>query len=311
MGKKATSDPDITLLDDDLDEDDDRGDEVTNTQPEDRGDVVTPEEPPLDAKAIKKLAAEAKDDDAEEDGDKREPGIPKSRFDEVNEALKAVRAQNEALLAALSKGGTAPAATTTEPEAPKAVDLDALEEAYANALLDGDMAKAKGIRKEIREEEKRQAKEEAITEMSAAEERKLFDAQVKAAYAAYPALRTDSKDTDPEAIAEVVKWRDYLVASKNLPLHIALRDAVETVAAVKGWKESEAPGREPKVPPTNRATEQGRKNAEAANAQPPQLSGGVGERAGRARQLDVEKMSDAEFKALPEEEKRRLRGDEG
>lgn len=319
MGMKPTSDPDIQLVDDDLDEDldiDASDDDKDDGEPEDRGDVVTPadDEPaPLDPKAVKKLAAQAADDD---EGDELagksagKPVIPKERFDEVNEALKESRRVNEALAEALrARGGTPPAAAAPAADAPKPVDLDALEAQYADALMDGDLAKATGIRKQIRDEEKRQAKEEALAEMSAAEERKLFADAVKDAQAAYPQLNHKDPQADKAAINDVVKWRDFLVASEDLPLHIALRDAVQTVASARGWEKAGADKKDPTPTPSNRAEEQRRKNAVAANAQPAQLNGGVGERAGRARQLDVETMSDKEFAALSDEEKKALRGD--
>jgi hypothetical protein len=315
MGKKrATSDPDIQIIDEDQD-DDGMGDDTSTThaseESEDRGDEVTPREKPLDPKAVQKVAAEAddEDDDTDDAPPKPKPQIPKERFDEVNETLKEVRRQNEILLAALQQRGGAPAAEPAPKEEAKAVDLDALEDAYANAMMDGDMAKAKQIRGQIRAEERRLAKEEALEEFSAAEERKLFDAQVKTAYAAYPQLDHKAAGADAEAIAEVIEWRNFLVASKGAPLHIALRDAVDRVASARGWEKPDGAGKAQKDPPSDRAEAQRRKNADAANAQPAQLSGGVGERAGRARQLDVEKMSDKEFAALSEEEKKQLRGD--
>lgn len=315
MGMKKTSDPDIQLIDDDLDNDDEvdvDGGKDDPDEPEDRGDVVTPtdDEPaPLDPKAVKKLAAEAGDEDEPTGKTAGKPMIPKERFDEVNEALKETKRINEALAEALkARGGASPAAPEPAAEI-KPVDLDALEESYANAMMDGDMAKAKQIRADIRAEERRLAKEEALAEMSASEERKLFADAVKQAKAAYPGLNDAGDEADAEAIQEVVEWRDFLVARKGLALHIALREAVEKVAQAKGWERAGAEKKDPTPAPSSRAEDQRRKNAAAALAQPAQLSGGVGERAGRARQLDVEKMSDKEFASLSEEEKKALRGD--
>lgn len=317
MGTKKTSDPDIQLIDDDDLEDNDELDAGGADDPdelEDRGDVVTStdddDEPaPLDPKAVKKLAAEAGDEDEPPGKSAGRPMIPKERFDEVNEALKEAKRMTEALAEALkARGGTPPAAAAPA-EGPAPVDLDALEAKYAEALLDGDMAKATDIRKQIRAEEKRQVREETVAEMSAADERKLFSDAVKTAKAAYPGLDDTSDEADKEAIQEVVDWRDFLVARKGLSLHIALRDAVAKVAQAKGWEPAGTEKKEPKPEPSNRAEDQRRKNAAAALAQPAQLNGGVGERAGRARQLDVEKMSDKEFASLSEEEKKALRGD--
>lgn len=304
-----------TTQDEDLDDTmtitDGEGDDGTpNPDGEDRGDIVAADKP-LDPKAVQRLAAEA---DAEDDGaaegktGKPMPSmIPKARFDEVNDTAKELRRQNELLMQALAGQGKLPASAAPAPAAEaEPVDVDKLEADYVTALLDGNTEEALKLRRTINAELRRQATDDAVEVQTKQTEAQAFAAEVQAIYADYPELDNKGTKADAAAIAEVVEWRDFLVDRKGLPYHTALRQAADRVAAARGW--DKADGDEPK--PTNtRTEEQRRRNAQANLDQPPIMDGGVGNRAGRARQTNVATMTDAEFQALPEAEKKRLRGD--
>ena len=307
--------PGNNTQDDDLHDDelnvleDDDGE--PNPGGEDRGDLVDP----ASTKAPDKPEHEAPagddelDDDAGEKPGKRMPSmIPKARFDEVNDTLKEMRRQNELLLQAVASKTAAPAAeaaATPQQQEAAPIDLDALEKEYVNALLDGDVDKATGLRKAIRSEENRIAVEQALGVQDARNAQSLFTAEVSSIYADYPALNNKGEAPDAKAIADVIEWRDFLVDRRGLPLHTALRQAADRVAAERGWS-----GESPKAETSDRRPEaQRRRNAQANLDQPPALEAGLGERASRSRQMDVSKMTDAEFAALPEADKARLRGD--
>lgn len=295
-------------LDDTLTITDGEGDEgEPNPDGEDRGDVVAPE--PAKAKAP---TAEPDEDDADDDEAAEKPGkrmpsmIPKARFDEVNDTAKELRRQNELLMQALAGQGKLPAAPAPAPAAAEPVDVDKLEADYVTALLDGNTEDALKLRRTINAELRRQAADEAVEVQTKQSEAQAFAAEVRSIYADYPELNNKGDKADAAAIAEVVEWRDFLVDRKGLPYHTALRQAADRVAAARGW--DKADGDEPK--PTNtRTEEQRRRNAQANLDQPPVMDGGVGNRAGRARQTNVAAMTEEEFRALPEAELKRLRGD--
>lgn len=289
------------------------GDEDLTPNPngEDRGDIV-------DLLLVEKVTRKPKDAEPEDEPEAKheepEPKaakpmpttIPKARFDEVNDRYQEMKAQNEQLLAALAAGKPVAVAPAQASE-PESVDLDAMEDKYIAALLDGDTEAAKNVRKQIRAEETRQAVAEALQAQAQQTEQQAFAAEVKSIYTDYPELNGKGEAPNKAAIAEVVEWRDFLVASKGLPLHTALRQAAERVAGAYGLGKAEGEKPEARTDPRLEAAR--RANAKAALDQPPALEGGLGERAGRARQLNVATMTDAEFAALPEAEKKKLRGD--
>jgi hypothetical protein len=87
----------------------------------------------------------------------------------------------------------------------------------------------------------------------------------------------------------------------------ALRKAVDQAAKVFALGQ-EQPAHTAQGSQQNRQQQSLMRNAAAANQQPPQ-NAGLGNRATAPQRMDVAKMSDAEFDAMPEAEKARLRGD--
>lgn len=128
--------------------------------------------------------------------------------------------------------------------------------------------------------------------------------------AEFPQLDHQSAAADRAAIDEVVEYRDFLVASKGIAPHTALRQAAERIAKANGW-ERQGESTDPAAKPDKdgRTASQLKANAVAANRQPPTLNVGVGNRTTSVSARDVEGMSEDEFERLPEAEKRRLRGD--
>ena len=244
--------------------------------PDDEHEQVEPvaEEP---AAAAEQVAAEpaaepAQEEDQEEaPQSKRDPVIPRARFDEVNAKLHAAREEAEQLRAALAARESAPQAK----EAP--IDVDALEDAYFEAILEGDKDKAKTIRAQINAEIYQKA--EAVSAETVA--KRITEREVQSSFAqavshtveAYPFLDSNSPDANAEAIADVVEWRDFYISKGEAPA-IALQRAANKVAPLYS-KQSE-PVAEPVV---DKRKQQALVNgAKAAAAQPPRVDAGVGNR---------------------------------
>lgn len=288
----------------------------SNTDAADRGDDFNPEaieapatDEPVDLEALQAVAAEP--EPAAEEEHKTEARIPKARFDEVNARMKQAEAEKlalEAQLRALQQPQAAPAQAPAQAQAGQ-VDLDAAEEAYLEALRQGDGTRARQIRGAINQHIQQQAEAAAVARVSAVMDKREVETSLVAvanqSISKYPFLNAESPDANEEAIAEVVEWRDYY-ASKGLRADQALQKAVAKIVPMYAPKAKE-PEPEPELKTDTRAKEAIQRNALAANAQPAPLAG-VGERASKAR-YDVSKMTEDEFDALPASEKKRLRGD--
>lgn len=295
----------------------DLGGEVISTtagdapgEDEDRGDTLTADEPAPPAATTK--TPEAEPDDAD---DTRKGGtIPHARFNEVNEARKEAqrlaeleRQRADALeteLRTLRAGK--PAATTEAPAAPE-FDEVAKEREYADALMEGDLDKAGKVRSEINRELRRQAAQDAIEQQRATEDAKQLSAVAKQAEADYPYLSTPEGQ---DVLDMILLSRDQR-ARKGIPMHQALADAVAAIAPKFAPADDAPPSRELQTPAPatdTRTTQAIARGRAAAEAQPPAVQAGIGNRASAAM-VDVENMSDEQFNALSETEKAKLRGD--
>lgn len=293
--------------------------------PEDRGDVVVPAaakggdggagDPPADTGT----AAPGDDDDEGAQGGKPS-GIPKGRFNEVNEQRKEAERRAEAaerelaaLRAAAQKPLAAPAApSTAATAADPAFDEDAKEEAYAEALMSGDTKAASAIRREInahvRAEAAAQARQHAQSEYEHRATANALQAETDLALKTYPYLDTEE---GTEALELIIASRNARMA-KGMPIHEALRAAVAAIAPkFAPASAGDPPG---KVLPGAAAKTDSRpaaalaRGAADSTAQPPAVQAGIGNRAAAAR-IDVEALTDEQFSALSIEEKKRLRGD--
>jgi hypothetical protein len=288
----------------------------SNTEAVDRGDNFTGDEPAAEPAAeeavdLDALKAVAEEEPKVEEEHKTEARIPKARFDEVNARMKQAEAEKQALeaqLRALQQPQAAPAAQA--PAQAGQVDLDAAEEAYLEALRQGDGTRARQIRGAINQHIQQQAEAAAVARVSAVMDKRETETSLVAvaneSIQKYPFLNAESDQANEEAIAEVVEWRDYY-AAKGMRADVALQKAVAKIVPMYAPKPKAAPEPEPEPKVDIRAKEAIQRNALAANAQPAPLAG-VGERASKAR-YDVSKMTDEEFEALPASERKRMRGD--
>lgn len=297
---------------------------------EDRGDTFTPaaEADDVDAGAGADAtgagaASGAADADGADAGEgRRQAGIPKARFDEVNEGrkealrkLEEAQAEIERLKAGAGAGATAapaaakPAAQADAAQNPGGFDVDAKEQEYAEALYAGDGKKAASIRREINAhlvtEATTRAREVAATEFTARETQTLLAAAVQTAVAAYPWLNTKEGE---EALDLIVAARDQRIR-KGMPPHLALQEAVNKIAPKFAPEEVPAQGLEAgKERKDTRTAQALARGAADSMLQPPPVQAGIGNRATAAR-IDVESLTDEQYDALPEAEKKRLRGD--
>ena len=272
--------------------------EATDTGPEDRGDNL--------AEPIEVEAEEV----AEEVHEERKPsGIPKARFDEVNEAKKAAQAELEEAKAEIER---LRAATTPKPQATQATpapsnfDDDAAEQAYIDAMLDGDSEKARAIRREINAHLRAQAVQDFETSQTSKSNANALQAESQASLESYPYLDTPDGEF---ALELIVAARNKAIAAGVAP-HIALRDAVAKIAP-KFNPDGEAPSRDlpaAKTQADTRTQEALRRGAADSLRQPPAVQAGIGNRTTQAR-VEVDKLDEDQFANLSNAEKKRLRGD--
>lgn len=300
------------------DDGDDLGGEVLDlekpdekAEPEDRGDNLEAdkakeEEPkPEDKKPEPEKAEEADPKD-------KQPGhIPKSRFDEVIAERNAEREANAELKRRLEALEAAAKTKEPEPKKEEAKSIDALELEYANLMLEGDIEKAVKLRSQINASIREQAEAAAEQKISAreAERSQKAIANELAAMSAQVVKDYPYLDTEDGAlvIPQITALRDAYVAKGESPA-AALRKAADFIAPKfdPNPQGKDDPKAELKTDPrTAQAIARGIKDSAA---QPPQMSG-VGNRAMETVKRDVTRMSEEEFEALPESEKRKMRGD--
>jgi hypothetical protein len=203
---------------------------------------------------------------------KRDPVIPRARFDEVNAKLHAAREEAEQLRAAL-------AAQQEQAQSPVGVDLDDLENKYFDAFHFGEKEEATKIRSQINAHlaAMAEATSAAVVSRQLAEQaaEAQFQQVVKQAVTVYPFLDIASKSTNEAAIAEVLSWRGMYEAQGHSKAN-ALAMAVNKVGPYY-HRPAQEQAEEPPV--DTRKQKAMRLAAETAVLQPPRVDDGVGTRA--------------------------------
>lgn len=298
----------------------------TDTGSEDRGDDFTPTgDDEAGGGADNGQSAGAGDGgqsaadgagEPEDERGQRGPGIPKGRFNEVNERRKELESENERLKRELAEARAAqpaaPAAahvaTAAQPEV-AVFDVAAKEQEYAAALIEGDTGKAAMIRGEINSHLIEQATQQAEGNIARRSAQQLLQAEVEVTLKTYPWLDTPD---GAEALDLIMAARDRAIY-QGVAAHQALRSAVARIAPrFKPTEDDDTPSGDlsggAKGVDT-RSSEAVRRGAADAVAQPPAMQVGVGNRATPAARVDVTAMDDEQFAALSPAEKSRLRGD--
>ncbi len=246
----------------------------------------------------------------EEDGDKGIT-IPKARFDEAQRKARQKLDDAEKRLAdAEAKLKTQ---TTSKDVEKLQTEIDDLEDKYEDLLMEGEVLKARAIRKDLR------AKQKALTEAvldsrssntkEATVEQIRFETQLAAAEVKYPMLNPDRPEFDQDKANEVADLMGAFRAN-GYQAAAALIKALTYVMRDEGEPE---PKIDVKVKKTQKATEARRKVAAALKKSPPSLKD-----AGRDSDHghnnddglpDISKMSPEQFAELSEADLRKIRGD--
>jgi hypothetical protein len=242
---------------------------------------------------------EDEEEDEEPEPKRREPRIPKSRFDEAvrTEREKAIRAEERAkyleeqvqeLLAMKQELLNPKKEEIPEPE----FDFDAAETEYAELLISGEIKDAAAVRRKIEKareaefakllkavttEAKKEAKNLSVSEKK--------DIVVTTALAEYPFLNDSHEDFDADLVTEI----NMLAAgyeSKGMDGDKALQKALDRLAKPMK-KVSEAPKK--------KSTEATKKKMAAMKKQPPKTTGSKGVKDKSADSYDWENMTQKEF----------------
>lgn len=317
--------------------------------PEDRGDNIPVAATQANAPAVKTEEPPKVDEPRAEDPPRDEGGkfakkerqadpdsevrIPKSRFDEQvakerdrAEVAERRAAELEARLNAKAQKTEPPA----DPVAAKVDDLEARIEALHDKrdgfLVDGNIERAAEVRREIRAIEKElreverntlrnDAEQIAARRLDTQSEEQRIDTVVSDLESEFSVLRKGSDEYDPRMVNFVLVEQQRLIDELRLSPHEALSRAGKETMELFGHKPSGTKGEQedkPETPADKRRVEARQKVADTMNRQPASLkdAGIDSDKAGQDKaDLDVNKLSEAEFNALPAAQLAKLRGD--
>ena len=316
---------------------------MTTEAGQDRGDTVSAEAA-AEAAALAKSAGEtaqnaetgAADTSAEEgkstevsEADKAEKAaadaardekgrfIPKSRFDEQvgkeRTAREAAEREVMELRAQLKQVDAGADVAKIETE------IVALEKDQAKAVLEGDTEKAAALASQIRLKE-RTIQIQASSELSErakneAREEVRMDAAIERLESAYPQLNKASDEFDQDLVDFVLARQMSLIQNERMLPSEALAKAAQQVMSKMGTMKTPETTEPDKglgaAKAKDRSKQQVAKNVETAGKQPASMKevGMDSDKAGIKGDIDVSKMSQDEFNALPDATKQRLRGD--
>jgi len=286
----------------------DRGDDLSNL-PEGKEvdkDVDPKGAAPEDDKGAEGAAPEEEDDDV-----KKEPMLPKSRYDSVAARNRELEARIQELENAGKK---------EEADAKRQEQVDNAEQEIINldkqimqALKDGDDDKAAELRSKQRAAEREQMRlemrENDQKSVSEAQEQVRLDLTLDAIEENYDQLNPDHDDYDKQLVAEIQELRLGFLATKRYTPTQALIKAVKTLVPdpqVKHTAENTNKGEDPEAKKKNL-----KKKLDAADKQPPDLDGvgDPGNSGGMGDLPDGSKLTEADLDSLPESSLKRLRGD--
>jgi hypothetical protein len=287
---------------------------------EDRGDLLGPEDGEFEDDEDKEEDGEEEvddeendEDDGDEDEDEDDSRIPRSRLNQVIRQREEERERArwlEEQLETLIKAQTNKQQDAAPEKIEEQYDFDAAEAKYIEKVLEGEVEEAHRIRKEINLERKKEynnqiesikksLKEDTVTETSKSLDEVRFKEGLEKAQREYPFLNDKSKKYNEKAIRMANSLMgSYLHDgdSKSVALNKAIKDVVELFG-------------DPASKTTTR-TKLARKTAAKASQQQPPESRAKGGKAGRSLDsIDVNKLSEKDFKSLTKKDLARLRGD--
>lgn len=312
MGKETTAadDNDLILPEDERNPNEDLDAEEPVAKDVDDTDIVDTEE---DEKLVtdEEPEDEAPAEPEPESGNKG-PMIPKSRYDSAkNRAQEAERRTQELerKLAEIAEGKTS---TQTQTNTDVDTQLAELDKKLGEAYADNDMEAAASLRAQQRAIEREQIKadmteSDKLSSQHTIEQLKL-DEMIETLNNTYEVLDPDSDAYDQDIVNEVLELQDAFVNAGRSPSS-ALQQAVRYARLEDTVKAAVA---EPEAPAAEKRKTDVKRNVETANKQPPDLDKtGVDSNKSGLKDVipDVTGLSEDEFDALPEETRRRMRGD--
>jgi hypothetical protein len=295
----------------------DRGDEVVATD-EDEDDKPAPKDEADDAEddKAKKGADEDEDEDAEEEAEKpAKPKIriPKERLDQEIQKRRAAEQRAAERIAELEREVAARASTADVAKLER--DIAKLDGEYDDAIADGDKAKAKEIKANLRLLERQLTRAEsradaAMAKTAAVSELK-YDMALSAIELEHPRVNPDSDEFDKDVAAEVAELIDAF-KQKGMDPTAALRKAIKYVLGDP--KPADNRDVEKNGLREARAMEARKKAAAAADRTPANLAknGKDSDTAGGGTPSakHIARMSQDEFAKLDDAAKAKLRGDD-
>jgi hypothetical protein len=306
------SDPDFTAP---ADADEDKGDVVAEEKDEDDGEQPEETEEPGE-EAAEVEAADESDDDGEADekteraAEEKPQGIPKHRFDEVNERRKA--AEDELARIKAEKQAE------EEGEA-ETFDFDAKEDEYMELLLDGKTDEAKQVRREIRVAEKAEWQSETKQETRADIAKSEADAEINTlaveSEKMFPVFDENHADFDPEVTNKMLAfYRGYVSGNQYQSMGdafvAALTDVVELYDLTTKYDIDLGDSPEPKPEPKPAGNKKDPSKAKLREqAHQPVAGTGEGSQDRGAVAPDIGDMTDDELDRLSEKQLARMRGD--
>jgi len=246
------------------------------------------------------------EDFTQEVNSQKPPMVPKSRLDEVLAKQKALQKQLDEINKAKQQQ------VENAPE----YDFASKEAEYQQLVLDGESERAVNLRNEIRNAEKEQFMFEVQQKMgqTVQQSQEMTALQAKAAEieAKYSVLNENSADFNVDLQTEVIELRNAFMTQGYSPADALEKATNYTLAAKQPGLFNPAPVKPVQKVDTEVQNKQKvaniSKKLQAADSQPPQMKG---EGARGEKKVDLLKLSEDEFAALPEETLRRLRGDFG
>lgn len=199
-------------------------------------------------------------------------------------------------------------------------EITELEKAHAKALLDGDADKAAEHMRAIRLKERTIAIQESDRLSSRAKdqarEEVRLDMAIERLEAAYPQLNEKSDEFD-QTLTEMVlsSQRTYIERDRMAPADALVKAAATVMEKFKTALPAAAADEKglqaAKDAAKERTEAQVKANLDAAAKTPAALkdAGKDSDKSGLTEKVDVKKLTDEEFRALPDATKARLRGD--
>ena len=289
-------------------------------------DIEVPEKTAEDEKTLEDETpadtgeGEEAEEEAEEEGEetpeetpepaagspKKNPMIPKRRLDDV--IAKQRRAEQEA--ADLRKElAEAKKTAAVKPN----VDIKALSKARNEAILDGDLDKAAELDEEIYNTRSAAPEAAEAPSIEEIEERVTMKMELKnvldTVFTDFPQLNPESDQFDEDLNTEAVMFQKTYIENGYTPGEAVKRAADAAIKLNRPELLTQANQEAPKAPAPRKTNVA--KNVEASNKQPPKLNQGESGGKGSTDMVDISKLTDEEFDALPEATRARLRGDLG